>query len=59
MVQKEDCDMKSIKVKIISSVFLLFFVILTIIYLVVNNQIQKQTENILLDQSEVAVKEMG
>ena len=51
--------MKSIKVKIISSVFLLFFVILTIIYLVVNNQIQKQTENILLDQSEVAVKEMG
>ncbi|MEK5037532.1 methyl-accepting chemotaxis protein [Sporosarcina sp. FSL K6-3457] len=51
--------MKSIKAKIILSVFLLFFVILTSINLVVNNQIQKQTKNMLLNQSEVAVKEMG
>ncbi|WP_318617648.1 methyl-accepting chemotaxis protein [Sporosarcina sp. YIM B06819] len=51
--------MKSIKAKIILSVFLLFFVILTIINLVVNNQMQKQTEQVLLKQSEVAVKEMG
>ena len=51
--------MKSIKAKIILSVFVLFFVILTVINMVVNNQIQKQTEHVLLTQSEVAVKEMG
>ncbi len=51
--------MKSIKAKIVISVFVLFFVILTVINMVVNNQIQKQTEDVLLTQSEVAVKEMG
>lgn len=52
-------SIKSIKTKIILSIFLLFFVILTTINLVVNSQMLKQTESILLDQSEVAVKEMG
>ncbi|WP_203247007.1 methyl-accepting chemotaxis protein [Sporosarcina beigongshangi] len=51
--------MKSIKTKIIVSLFLLFFVILTVINFVVNNQMQQQTERLLLAQSEVAVKEMG
>ncbi|MFS0574530.1 methyl-accepting chemotaxis protein [Sporosarcina sp. 179-K 3D1 HS] len=51
--------MKSIKTKIIISVFVMFFVVLTIINLFVNHQMQKQTEQVLYTQSEVAVTVMG
>ena len=51
--------MKSIKAKIIVSVIALFIIILTVVNLFVNLQMQKQTENVLINQSEVAVKELS
>ena len=51
--------MKSIKAKIIVSVITLLIIILTVVNLFVNLQMQKQTENVLINQSEVAVKEMS
>ncbi|WP_438312076.1 methyl-accepting chemotaxis protein [Sporosarcina sp. FA9] len=51
--------MKSIRTKIIVSVFILFFIISSVIYGFVSLQMKKQTEEVLFDQSEVAVIEMG
>ncbi|WP_186671791.1 methyl-accepting chemotaxis protein [Sporosarcina sp. BP05] len=51
--------MKTIKAKIIVSVIALFIIILTVVNLFVNLQMQKQTENVLINQSEVAVQEMS
>lgn len=51
--------MKSIKAKIIVSVSLLFLISLGVIYVIVTNQVLKHSENVILDQSQVAVDEMG
>ncbi|MFD1928517.1 methyl-accepting chemotaxis protein [Sporosarcina siberiensis] len=51
--------MKSIRTKIIVSVFILFFITSSVIYGFVSVQMKKQTEEVLFDQSEVAVKEMS
>src|SRR5690606_32252271 len=52
-------QLRSIKTKIIVSVFIMFFVVLTVINLFVNYQMRKQTEQVLYAQSEVAVTVMG
>lgn len=51
--------MKSIKGKLIVSIFLSLAVVLAAVYFIVNDQIQKQTESTLIDQSKVAVAEMS
>ncbi|MHA6260212.1 methyl-accepting chemotaxis protein [Sporosarcina sp. CAU 1771] len=51
--------MKSIKTKIIFRVSLLFLVISIAIFSVVSIQMQKQTKEVLLNQSDVAVTEMS
>ncbi|MEK3937574.1 methyl-accepting chemotaxis protein [Sporosarcina sp. FSL W7-1349] len=51
--------MKSIKTKIIVSVFAMFFIVLSVINLFVNDQMLKQTKQVLYSQSDVAVTVMG
>ena len=51
--------MKSIRAKVTFRVFILFIVISGVIFTFVNMQMQKQAKGVLLDQSEIAVHEMG
>jgi methyl-accepting chemotaxis protein len=51
--------MKSIKGKLIVSVFLLLAIVLSVVYFLVSHQAQRQMEQVLINQSKVAVEEMG
>ncbi|MCG7335941.1 methyl-accepting chemotaxis protein [Sporosarcina sp. ACRSM] len=51
--------MKSIKGKLIVSVFLLLVIVLSVVYFLVSHQAQRQTEQVLINQSKVAVAEMS
>lgn len=51
--------MKTIRMKITIRVFILFLIISGVIFTFVNMQMQKQAKGVLLDQSEIAVHEMG